>query len=241
MAHTLQGRLLWISELFQIKTINYKFQLGAQTLARLLNEKTQSANHAGNTFMSTMPPPILRQHYYQQLLQHRLGDSNDDGLAQMYASWLCGQGALPLYLGLPLDVFRSMMEYHFPSLPQPLRVPPQIRPIDVTRMPELDDLRTLLQQNTSHTTPDAGWMVEIVCAACLSNDHLWQDLGLWSRQDLSKLMHTNFQPLAEKNTKDMKWKKFLYKQLCESEGIYVCRAPSCEVCLDYAACFDTVL
>ena len=50
-------------------------------------------------------------------------------------------------------------------------------------------------------------------------------------------MHDNFRPLAEQNTKDMKWKKFLYKQLCIGEGIYVCRAPSCEVCVDYAACF----
>ena len=50
-------------------------------------------------------------------------------------------------------------------------------------------------------------------------------------------MHDNFRTLAERNTQDMKWKKFLYKQLCISEGIYICRAPSCEVCVDYAACF----
>jgi NifQ. len=36
---------------------------------------------------------------------------------------------------------------------------------------------------------------------------------------------------------DMKWKKFIYKQLCEAEGLYVCRAPSCEVCKDYDQCF----
>jgi nitrogen fixation protein NifQ len=35
----------------------------------------------------------------------------------------------------------------------------------------------------------------------------------------------------------MKWKKFLYRQLCLEEGIYVCRAPSCEVCKDYDLCF----
>ncbi len=35
----------------------------------------------------------------------------------------------------------------------------------------------------------------------------------------------------------MKWKKFIYKQLCITEGIYTCRAPSCEVCADYADCF----
>ena len=78
---------------------------------------------------------------------------------------------------------------------------------------------------------------EIVTAACMANDHLWQDLGLWSRKYLSQLMTQNFPALAAKNNKDMKWKKFLYKQLCAQEGIYVCRAPSCEVCVDYAKCF----
>ncbi|MFM8444786.1 MAG: nitrogen fixation protein NifQ, partial [Methylococcus sp.] len=37
------------------------------------------------------------------------------------------------------------------------------------------------------------------------------------------------------------WKKFLYKQLCEAEGIYVCRAPSCGECVDYADCFPSAL
>jgi nitrogen fixation protein NifQ len=82
-------------------------------------------------------------------------------------------------------------------------------------------------------------MVEILIAGCMGNDHLWQDLGLWQRADLSKLMLDNFEPLALRNNKDMKWKKFLYKQLCEAEGIYVCRSPSCEVCVDYDNCFGS--
>ena len=71
----------------------------------------------------------------------------------------------------------------------------------------------------------------------MASDHLWQDLGLWSRQDLSALMADNFPALKAKNDRDMKWKKFLYKQLCNQEGIYTCRSPSCEVCADYQACF----
>jgi len=53
------------------------------------------------------------------------------------------------------------------------------------------------------------------------------------------MLHHNFPELAAKNVKDMKWKKFLYKQLCEAEGIYLCRAPSCEVCIDYPKCFGS--
>ena len=80
-------------------------------------------------------------------------------------------------------------------------------------------------------------MAHILAAGCMASDHLWQDLGLWHRAELTALMRRNFPPLAARNVKDMKWKKFLYKQLCESEGIYLCRAPSCEVCVDYAVCF----
>lgn len=187
--------------------------------------------------MTAMPDTtsILHTHY-NHLMQHRCGDSNDHLIAKMYASWLCGQGAMPLNIGLPLDIFHSMMSYHFPTLPH-LSRPAQIRHLDVERLPELDDLRTLLHQSNSHVGPDAGWMVEILCAGCMGSDHLWQDLGLWSRKDLSQLMNDNFQPLATRNVKDMKWKKFLYKQMCEGEGIYVCRSPSCEVCVDYQACF----
>ena len=77
----------------------------------------------------------------------------------------------------------------------------------------------------------------IVSRACQGRDHLWQDMGLWSRDQLSSLMLRNFPTLAQQNTQNMKWKKFIYKQLCDAEGIYTCRAPSCEVCADYAACF----
>ena len=69
--------------------------------------------------MTGMPQTseLLTMHYHH-LMQHRSGDSNDDLLAKMYASWLCGQGAMPLNLGLPLDIFHTMMDYHFPTLPQ---------------------------------------------------------------------------------------------------------------------------
>jgi nitrogen fixation protein NifQ len=50
-------------------------------------------------------------------------------------------------------------------------------------------------------------------------------------------METGFPALAALNTGDMKWKKFIYRQYCARDGIYVCPAPSCGVCIDYAKCF----
>ena len=69
------------------------------------------------------------------------------------------------------------------------------------------------------------------------DNHLWQDLGLGSRSELSALMARWFPALVAKNAFDMKWKKFLYRQLCEREQLLICRSPSCAVCSDHDLCF----
>ena len=60
-----------------------------------------------------------------------------------------------------------------------------------------------------------------------------------SQRLVTALLQYNFPTLAAKNTHDMKWKKFLYKQLCEAEGLFLCRAPSCQVCADYGQCYGS--
>ena len=44
----------------------------------------------------------------------------------------------------------------------------------------------------------------IVSHACQGHNHLWQDMGLWSRDQLSALMMRNFPLLAQRNTHNMK-------------------------------------
>ncbi len=173
---------------------------------------------------------------YQRLMQKSHGLRNDHILASMLASQLAGNGAMPSRLGLTPLQYEAMMQTHFPGaeLPQSYMADAEI---DVERMPEQDELRALLQTHCSDPSDQGEWMGQIVVRGCMGGDHLWQDLGLWSRKDLTLLMQQNFESLAAKNDRDMKWKKFLYKQLCLAEGIYVCRSPSCEVCPDYAGCF----
>ena len=109
-----------------------------------------------------------------------------------------------------------------------------------TRDDEVADVVALL---LDHANPAAGAACEIarvaetVAVACLGDNHLWQDLQLPSRADLSALMAHWFPALKARNHGDMKWKKFLYKQLCEREEIFVCKSPSCAVCCDKAVCF----
>lgn len=170
------------------------------------------------------------------LLDSAVGHDNDDVLARIYATWATGGGALPDWLGLTPIAFRGMMEFHFPGFA--VGHPPNCgRLLATERFPEIDDLRGLLLAHRVDAGPSVEWVAEIVTVACMADEHLWQDLGVWSRADLSQLVHGNFPALAGRNVKDMKWKKFLYKQMCEAEGIYVCRAPSCDACCDYGHCF----
>ena len=176
------------------------------------------------------------QDLYTRLMEARRGDPIEETLARILASWMLGEGVLPDWLGLREGEFRGLMTTHFPGFDVAGVVNPG-RPLDPQRQDEMGDLHRLLLANRSGRHDSERWLADILIAGCLGDDHLWQDLGLWNRADLSNLMHQNFRPLAIRNDKDMKWKKFLYKQLCETEGIYTCRAPSCAVCADYAICF----
>lgn len=186
-----------------------------------------------------MAEPVFQytpQAIYDRLMAARQGDPVEETLARMLASWSLGIGAMPRWLGLGEAGYRAMLVRYFPRLPR-ASLPENGLALDPARMDEMADLHQLLMQNRTDGSDTQALMADLVVAGCMGNDHLWQDLGLWCRADLSKLMIDNFAPLAARNQRDMKWKKFLYKQLCETEGIYTCRAPSCEVCADFAVCF----
>mgnify|MGYP003627801998 FL=1 len=181
-------------------------------------------------------PPEMRDRFYHQLRAYWLAHPNSQPLAEILSSWQAGLGVLPDWLGLsPLD-FNRLQRYHFGPISS-LRHHPQPSKLDH----RLDDLRLdllkLLQLHARDDSDTVRWMGELIATACQGSDHLWEDLGAWNRTSLSDLLQQNFPTLAAKNSRDMKWKKFLFKQLCETEGIYICRAPTCDECADFNDCF----
>lgn len=124
----------------------------------------------------------------------------------------------------------------FPTLAAPARQADGPAP-PPDSLDEFDDLLALLLEHRSHRDELSDWLAHAVATAAMADNHLWQDLGLPSRRELSQLMQTHFAGLAERNAGDMKWKKFLYRQLCERAGLTICRSPSCGVCSDYRQCF----
>lgn len=141
----------------------------------------------------------------------------------------------PLY-GLDTPTTRRLLARHFPGgewLPA-LRLD---TPGEFAEAIEMDDVVTLLCDHRTQPDEDNAWLAHAVATACIGADHLWQDMDLPARKMLTELMHGHFTTLAARNTQDMKWKKFLYLQLCERAEIRVCKAPSCGVCTDYKVCF----
>jgi len=176
------------------------------------------------------------QQEYKRIMAYSCGDNNDETYACMLASWQLGVGAMPDALGLNSEQFAQLLLHHFPDISQQSIKPPG-RTVDQHRSDECDEVYKMLLSHRANSSTSELLMARIVAAACQANDHLWQDMGLWSRSQLSELLMRNFPSLASMNTKNMKWKKFIYKQLCITEGIYTCRAPSCEVCVDFDQCF----
>lgn len=191
-----------------------------------------------NAVIDTITPDFLyKEKIYHRLMAAGIGFNNDHVLATMLSSRCVAEGEMPNRLGLELDEYEKLMATHFPLITLPLSF--MVPDGDMAnRQDEAEELSALFLGHAIDDSQESHWMAKILLAGCMGGNHLWQDMGLWTRKDLSALIQNNFPELAAKNDKDMKWKKFFYKQLCIAEGIYVCRSPSCEVCPDYSDCFS---
>jgi nitrogen fixation protein NifQ len=98
-------------------------------------------------------------------------------------------------------------------------------------------LRELLVRFTTSGTWFELRLAALLARRAMRPNHLWQDLGLRGRGELSRLMERHFAPLAARNSRDMKWKKFFFRMICRDEGFRLCTAPSCSECDDFAVCF----
>ena len=99
-------------------------------------------------------------------------------------------------------------------------------------------LRELLGRYSTARNHMQFLLAAVIARRAMRPNHLWQDLGLRNRGELSQLMQRHFAPLAARNAQDMKWKKFLYRMICRDEGFTLCVAPSCSECKDFEVCFS---
>lgn len=103
---------------------------------------------------------------------------------------------------------------------------------------EIEDLRLLLLEHATFPGVLSEQMARAVAVASMGPNHLWQDLGFTDRSQLNTLMGTYFGRLMALNSKNMRWKKFFYRMLCERAEVLICKSPHCEQCEDQPKCFE---
>ena len=85
--------------------------------------------------------------------------------------------------------------------------------------------------------PAPGWLAQMIAARAAHPGHLWVAMGLFERPELTAAIRRLLPSLAAANSQGMRWKRFLFRQVCDLHGATLCKAPDCGVCSDYALCF----
>lgn len=145
-------------------------------------------------------------------------------------------GHRPLIRGLAEADFQRLLADQFPGLA--LTNGESMPGLTDCADDEFADLVRLLLEYRADDGVACAWVCYTVASAAMGENHLWQDMGLPNRKALSGLLTENFPALAARNTGDMKWKKFFYRQLCERAEVPICKSPHCAECCDYAVCFS---
>lgn len=102
---------------------------------------------------------------------------------------------------------------------------------------EIAMVRDLLLTQRSSDGDTGRWLAAMIARRAMEPNHLWEDLGLRDRSELTRLLARHFGPLAVRNTRNMRWKRFFYRMLCEDDGLVMCSTPVCTNCNDFNLCF----
>ncbi len=143
-------------------------------------------------------------------------------------------------LGLSQQEFSALLHTCFPAvdahllshcLPDPPSQPQpneEIRAIVSKHLPE---------QGSELQLAMAHWLASMITARAAHPGHLWVAMGLFKRPELTASIRRILPSLAAANNKGMRWKRFLFKTLCDQNGAMLCKSPNCGECSDYALCF----
>lgn len=153
-------------------------------------------------------------------------------LAQGLRECAAGFGPLTERLGLSGADLAALRDRFAPGLDLP--------DLDLPRPeagPDQQAIETLILWRAGVATPEARWLAAILARRAMETRHLWEDLGLPSRPWLSAMIAHFLPGLAAANARNMRWKKFFYRQICSDAAFSLCLSPSCDDCDERASCF----
>ena len=187
--------------------------------------------------------PLSRPVSYRTLTGYSFADAaiaeDRDFDAHVFACLLAvaamEEGTLSERLGLGGDNLTALVERWFPDARTILFAgcAPGVGKED----DEIAMVRDLLLAHCSTPGDDGRWLAAMIARRAMEPNHLWEDLGLRDRSELSRLLVRHFAPLAARNTNNMRWKRFFYRTLCEADGLVMCTTPVCTSCRDFDLCF----
>jgi len=147
-------------------------------------------------------------------------------------------------LGIAERELHRLFKRHFTSDATPPRIPalPATLP-SPAHQHFVDMLTALLLKHASQSVneDDARCLAAIIAHACLRPDHLWRDLGLSGRDDVTSMLERFFPTLVTRNTTNLRWKKFLALELALATGTEPGPAPGCPGCEDFGYCFPRAI
>jgi nitrogen fixation protein NifQ len=156
-------------------------------------------------------------------------------LASILAVAAMEDGTVAERAGLANGDLIRLIEREFPSARDV--IPAWCAPAGQAEDEETAMVRDLLLANRSADSDISRWLSAMVARRAMESNHLWEDLGLGDREELTRLLDRHFGPIACKNTKNMKWKRFFYRSMCESDGFVMCSTPVCTQCADFSRCY----
>ncbi|MDT8854294.1 nitrogen fixation protein NifQ [Paracoccaceae bacterium Fryx2] len=143
-----------------------------------------------------------------------------------------GRGALPDLLGLePKALARLGARWlpcaALPDLDKPLAPVPQ----------DQTDIALMIRWRGGAISEESFWLAQILARRAMEPRHLWEDLGLPDRPALGRLIAREFPKLHAANSRNMRWKRFFYRQICSDSGAAMCLSPNCDDCPEWPVCF----
>jgi len=190
------------------------------------------------TDSSASEPRRTRDVEVQRLIDRAL--RRDDPDTVMFARLIGAKLASGdvLHLGLARDALGALLARHFASTLSPHRFPEQIA--ETEHRDFVDSMRALLlrfEVSPATVDADAHCLATIIASACLRPDHLWRDLGLDGRDDVTAILTRHYPLLVARNVDGLRWKKFLARELAFDEGREPGPAPGCPGCEDFGFCY----
>jgi nitrogen fixation protein NifQ len=146
-------------------------------------------------------------------------------------------GHLPLFaatLGMRNDVFSAIQSVA--QIDPVLQIPMHTCLLSKSLQELFSPLVEMLWDNRGCDDPLNRLVAHAVACACFGHRHLWQDIGLRNRNELSGLLAKHFYHLSIRNTGNLRWKRFIFEELGLHLGVTDLLPPGCSECKDFQTC-----